>query len=80
MSHFYASIPTSARRTTPTACGHKTGGITTRAASWAGAVEVRVWYDATAEGDRFEVRQTLHHGAGVREVIASGIVGERVQA
>lgn len=75
MSHFYASIPVSGRKTEPTARGHKSSGITTRAASWGGAVEVRVWHDSEAGVDRFEVRQTLHHGAGVREPLASGVMG-----
>ena len=78
MSHFYASIPESARKTEATARGHKSTGITTRAASWAGAVVVRMWHDEAAEVDRYEVKQDTHHGEGVSQLLCSGTVGERV--
>jgi len=74
MSHFYASIPTSARKTVPTARGHKTTGVTVNAASWAGAIETRLWVDADGV-DLYEVVQVPHHGAGVERVLAFGIVG-----
>jgi hypothetical protein len=76
MSHFYGSIPTSARRSTPTARAHKSTGLTTQAASWKGAVRVHLWHDEKTGQDKFEVHQTTHHGAGVNKEIASGIVGE----
>jgi len=76
MSHFYGSITESARKTVPTARGHKTTGLTVEAASWAGKVVTRVWYDSEADCDRYEVTQDLHHGAGLdRKVLAHGIIG-----
>ena len=77
MSHFYGSIPISARKTVTTARGHKSTGIETRAASWAGAIQTRLWHDVGTGEDRFMVFQTQHHGAGVEEILAQGIVGER---
>ena len=74
MSHFYGSIPQSARRTNPTARAHKTG-LTVRAASWQGAIEVTLEYDDASKTDRFTVRQTHHQNHGCREIIAEGVVG-----
>jgi len=76
MSHFYGSIPTSARKTVPTARAHKSTGLTTVAASWAGAVRVDVWYNEETGKDCFHVYQTRHHGAGVEKLLAQGNVGE----
>ena len=76
MAHFYASIPTSARRTVPTARGHKSTGIETRAASWAGAVEVYVWHDTETGEDKFRVSQVPHHGKGINRDVASGVIGK----
>jgi hypothetical protein len=76
MSHFYATIPESARKTTPTARGHKSTGIATRAASYAGAVTVNLFYDAETETDHFEIYQRTHYGAGVNKLISKGILGE----
>ena len=76
MSHFYAAIPTSARRTMPTARGHKSTGIATYAASWAGRVRTYIWHDEETGEDRFEVCLTSHAGKGDTGPIASGIVGD----
>ena len=55
MSHFYAKIPTSARKTTATARGHKSTGIVTQAASYAGAIEVELTYNAETDKDEFVI-------------------------
>ena len=39
MSHFYATIPTSTRKTTLTAQGTADTGVTTYTASWKGAIK-----------------------------------------
>lgn len=39
MSHFYGTMTRRNGKTRITATGHKSKGITTQAASWAGAVE-----------------------------------------
>ncbi len=75
MSHFYAAIPTSARRTIPTARGHTSTGISTFAASYAGRVAVRL-YEKDGK-DYFEVTMQPHLGAGDSMLLATGIVGER---
>jgi len=76
MSHFYGSITESARKTIPTARGHKTTGLTVEAASWSGKVVTRVWHDAEADCDRYEVTQDSHQGGyWDRKVLAHGIIG-----
>lgn len=55
--------------------GSKASGLTVEAASWQGKIEVRLWHDETAGRDLYEVTQERHHGSGVRQVLASGVVG-----
>ena len=75
MSHFYGSIPTSARKTVPTARAHKSTGLTVHAASWAGAISTTLWCDSEGR-DRYTVLAVPHHGVGASRVLASGFVGE----
>ena len=76
MSHFYGSITESARKTVPTARGHKTTGLTVEAASWAGKVTTRLWHDAETGLDRYEVIGEPHMGSNWdRKVLAHGIIG-----
>ena len=51
MSHFYATIPTSARKTVPTARGHKSTGVETIGASWKGGILTSLWHDADTDRD-----------------------------
>ena len=76
MSHFYATIPTSARKTIPTARGHKSTGVETIGASWRGAILTSLWHDAETDEDMFEVRMVQHHGAGDSRLLARGTVGD----
>ena len=70
MSHFYATIPTSARRTTLTARGHKTTGLATIAASYKGAIRVELEH---IDGkDIYTVTRVPWQGAGIHKVIAEG--------
>ncbi len=78
MSHFYAAIPTSARRTMPSARGHKSTGIATYAATWGGRIRTYLWHDDETGLDHFEVCMTPHdNGAGDTCAIATGIVGDK---
>ena len=62
MSHFYGTISESARKTKPTARGHKSTGLKVEAASWAGKITVELW---ESEGsDWFSVMMDRHEGAG----------------
>ena len=74
MSHFYATIPTSARKTTPTAQGSVDTGITTETASWAGYIKTRLYEYRGV--DWFEVTMEPWHGKGDTIVLASGHVGD----
>ena len=74
MSHFYATIPTSMRKTTPTARGNVDTGITTETASWKGCIKTRLYeYEGV---DWFEVSMEPWHGKGDTIVLASGHVGD----
>ena len=79
MSHFYAKIPTSARKTAPTARGHKSTGVETIGASWKGGILTSLWHDADTDTDMFEVRMVQHHGAGDSKILARGVVGDYSQ-
>ena len=76
MSHFYAKIPTSARKTVPSARGHKSTGVQTIGASWRGAISVDLWYDADEDKDRFVVTMIPWKGAGDYKTLARGTVGD----
>ena len=76
MSHFYAKIPISARKTVPTARGHKSTGVETVGASWRGAIQTRIWHDTNTDSDMFEVWMRSHHGAGDSKMLARGTIGD----
>jgi len=76
MSHFYATIPTSARKTVPTARGHKSTGVQTIGASWRGAISVDLWHDADEDKDKFVVTMIPWKGAGDYKTLARGTVGD----
>ena len=77
MSHFYATIPTSARKTAPTARGHKSTGVVTIGASWDGAIETKLWHNDETGLDWYQVEMIPWHGRGEAKIIARGPVGER---
>ena len=77
MSHFYATIPLSTRKTVPTARGHKLNGIAVQAASWAGSIYVDLWHDEETGKDYFAVYQEKWRGHGICEKLCSGTVGEK---
>ncbi|KKL11926.1 hypothetical protein LCGC14_2540870 [marine sediment metagenome] len=74
MAHFYGTLRGS--RGKASRLGTKTSGLDVCAASWAGAIRVHIWHDTSNDVDRFEVRQEAHHGAGVSEPIATGVLGQ----
>ena len=79
MSHFYATIPTSGRKTIPSARGHKSTGIETIGASWKGGILTSLWHDAETDLDMFEVEMIQHHGVGDSKILARGVVGDYSQ-
>lgn len=74
MSHFYGIVKGVAR-TPATRRGTSASGLTTRAASWAGAIEVVLWTDDTGT-DRYDIRCIPWAGAGDYFDIAQGVVGK----
>jgi len=70
MSHYYATIPRSARRTVPTARGHKTTGIAAEVASYKGAIKVAI-HHVNGE-DCFIVCRIPWLGVGNYEILAEG--------
>jgi len=74
MSHFYGSVK--GNRGESTRGGTKNSGYHTIAASWDGAIEVRLIYDPESDANRYEIYQTAWHGKGIEQPIASGIIGK----
>lgn len=72
MAHFYGTVEGRAR-TLATREGSEGSGLTTIAASYAGAIEVRLF---SQDGkDKFVIEQIPWLGVGERTVIAVGTVG-----
>jgi len=83
MSHFYATIPTSKRATTPSAQGDKDTGITTNAASWKGCIETRLyeykgqdWFEVTMKPWK-NIHDDDAEPVGDSVILASGLVGDK---
>ena len=70
MSHYYARIPTSARRTIATARGHKSTGIAAEVLTFDGGVRVSIRH--AGGGDIVTVERIPHpqSGRGASEVLA----------
>jgi hypothetical protein len=78
MSDLYATIPTSARKTVPTARGHKSTGISAEVCSWEGKIVTKIWWNEKAQDFYFSVEMDRHHGKGDSAVICSGRVGDKL--
>ena len=78
MSHFYGMISQSARKTVPTARGHKSTGLTTDAAGWGGNIMTRLYYCEDTDRDMFEVWMRPHHGSGDSFMLVAGEVGKKL--
>ena len=80
MSHFYGRV--AGNRGSATRCGSKVSGYHTVAASWDGAIEVRLSYDPKTDTNYYTVYQTPWSGRawtsarGIDQPIAEGIIGE----
>tara|TARA_R100001086_G_scaffold171488_1_gene93776 strand:- start:612 stop:836 length:225 start_codon:yes stop_codon:yes gene_type:complete len=74
MAQYYSTI--CGNRGEATRCGTKDSGISAVAASWDGCIRTNIWYDASADVNRFEVVQSTWQGKGIRKVLSVGIVGE----
>jgi hypothetical protein len=59
-----------------TRAGGKTTGLVSVAASWRGAIEVRLTYDSDLKRARYVIEQRPHMGAGISQHLAAGILGE----
>ena len=75
MSHFYGMISNSARKTVPTARGHKSTGLDVDACSWEGKITTITRH---VDGvDKFEVWMMPHQGSGDTFMIACGNIGDK---
>ena len=74
MSHFYGCAQ--GNRGHASRGGSKKSGYHTIAASWDGAIEVRLGHDAKTDTNYYVVYQTKWHGKGIEREIARGIIGE----
>ena len=76
MSHFYGTVQGQAGLATRR--GSKNSGLVVNAASFKGCISVAL--EVTKDGkDKFYIHQEPWHGAGIREHIVEGILGEPVQ-
>lgn len=75
MAYFYATADGSAK-TAATRCGTKNSGIESIAASRAGVISTKLWYDKANDVDMAEVRMRPWHGQGVSALLYFGPVGE----
>jgi len=73
MSHFYGVLQ--GNRGEATRQGSPKSGLSVTAASWKGCVRVRLWVNEDGD-DMFEVQQDRWQGAGIRETLAIGKLGE----
>lgn len=73
MAHFYVSAEGS--RGGASRLGTKTSGVVATAASWKGAIEVRLFVNTSGQ-DAFRITQRTWKGAGIDEVLAEGVIGE----
>jgi hypothetical protein len=76
MAHFYGTLK--GARGEATRCGSKKSGIATTAAAWGGAITTEVYIDAQGR-DCFRVTQRPWSGSGVYELLAEGVIGEKVK-
>jgi len=74
MSHFYGSLQ--GCRGEATRCGSKQSGIETYAASWDGAIYVRVQHNEETKEDTFFVAQIKWQENGINQELASGVIGK----
>ena len=74
MSHFYGCVK--GNRGWATRGGSKKSGYEAVAASWDGAIEVKLEYDAKLDTNFYVVYQSEWHGKGINKLIARGIIGE----
>ena len=80
MSDLYARIPTSARKTVPTARGFKSTGIEAEVCSWDGKIVSKIKWSEKQQQFRFSVWMAPHHGSGDELMLATGVVGDAESA
>ena len=78
MSHFYGFAQ--GNKGYASRGGSKKSGYHTIAASWDGAIEVKLSYDPKTDTNYYVVYQSKWHEKGVESEIARGIIGEDYQA
>ena len=74
MSHFYGCAK--GNRGYASRGGSKKSGYHTIAASWDGAIEVKLIYDPKTDKNHYVIYQSKWHEKGVESEIAKGIIGE----
>jgi hypothetical protein len=72
MAHYYGTLQGSRGRATR--CGTRDSGVRTTAASWAGAVEVTLYYAPELDTDCARVELIPWHGRGTSRVLYEGPV------
>ena len=78
MAHFYGQLE--GRSSSTSRLGTTTSGLRVVAASWQGAVAVRLWWDESARVDMAHISLVPWHGAGVSREIYCGPVAGTMKA
>lgn len=80
MAHFYGTVSTG-RGTSASRTGSKDTGLVVDAMGWTGRIEVHLRHDKENGHDHYRIVQTPHPKSdnGVRELVAEGILGCRVE-
>tara|TARA_R100001015_G_C4607330_1_gene162438 strand:+ start:905 stop:1189 length:285 start_codon:yes stop_codon:yes gene_type:complete len=72
MAHFYGTVSGNGR-TKASRTGTKKTEIKTTAASWDGAIEVKIFWDSINEVNKYQITQIPWKGAGKYSLIKEGI-------
>jgi len=67
MSHFYGRLQ--GNKGEATRCGTKASGLRVDAASWKGAICVKVWHEDETGEDWYRIERIPWQGTGAAEVI-----------
>jgi hypothetical protein len=80
MSDLYARIPTSARKTVPTARGFKSTGIEAEVCSWDGKIVSNIYWQDDDQKFHYSVWMEPHEGKGDSLLLVTGVVGDKDSA
>ena len=78
MSHYYGQIDQSARKTIPTARGHKSTGIQATVACWDGAIRTRLYWNERKSCNYYVVERINWPDDGGVAILDEGPIEEHI--